>query len=77
MSVKVETLTVSGLKTAMVGRPCTLAKGQRGTIMSVRIYRVALVVSLALNVALILGFWLYLHFAATLSIVEDAVGFFD
>jgi hypothetical protein len=33
--------------------------------------------SLSLNALLILLFWLYIHFAGTLSMIEDAVGFFD
>ena len=46
-------------------------------MMSIRAYRIALALSLALNVLLIGALWLYVHFAGLFSIVEDAVGTFD
>ncbi len=44
--------------------------------MSLRLYRVALVLSLATNVVLIAAIWAYLHFEGLLSIIETVVGFF-
>ena len=44
---------------------------------SFRGYRIALVASLVLNALLITAFWLYVHFAGTLSMIEDVVGFFN
>ncbi|WP_165492649.1 hypothetical protein [Lichenihabitans psoromatis] len=40
-----------------------------------RFYRVALAVSLVVNVLLILGIWAYLHFEGILSIIDEAIGF--
>ncbi len=42
--------------------------------MSLRLYRIALVLSLATNVLLIAAIWAYLHFEGFLSIVETVVG---
>jgi hypothetical protein len=44
---------------------------------SVRLLRIALVASLATNVLLVSAFWLYVHYAATLSLIQDAIGFFE
>lgn len=44
---------------------------------SLRAYRIALLASLVLNGLLLSAFWLYVHFAGTLSLIEDAVGFFN
>ena len=44
--------------------------------MSIRLYRVALILSLVVNVVLITVFWAYLHFEGTLSIIEEAVDIF-
>ena len=44
--------------------------------MSIRLYRVALILSLVVNVLLITVFWAYLHFEGTLSIIEEAVDIF-
>jgi hypothetical protein len=44
---------------------------------AVRPYRIALVASLALNALLVTALWLYIHFAGTLSMIEDVVGFFN
>jgi hypothetical protein len=46
-------------------------------VKSIRLYRLALFASLALNALLVTAFWLYVHFAGTLSMIEDAVGFFN
>ena len=46
-------------------------------VTKLRAHRIALVLSLGLNVVLIAAFWLYLHFEATLDIVETAVGFLN
>ena len=42
--------------------------------MSLRLYRIALAASVALNVLLLAAFWLYIHFAGLYSMIEDAVG---
>lgn len=44
--------------------------------MTLRLYRIALAVSLIANVLLIAIFWAYLHFEGTLSIIEEAVSIF-
>ena len=44
---------------------------------AIRFYRIALFTSLVLNVLLATALWLYVHFAGTLSMIEDAVGFFN
>ena len=44
--------------------------------MSPRAYRVALTISLVVNVLLIATIALYIHFEGLLSIIEDAIGFF-
>ncbi|MBV8850487.1 MAG: hypothetical protein JOZ16_12995 [Methylobacteriaceae bacterium] len=44
---------------------------------SLRMLRIALVASLLTNVFLISAFWLYVHYAATLSLIQDVVGFFE
>jgi hypothetical protein len=44
---------------------------------SIRFYRIALVASRVLNALLVAAFWLYVHFAGTLSMIEDVVGFFN
>ena len=44
---------------------------------SIRFYRIALFTSLVLNVLLVTALWLYVHFAGTLAMIEDAVGFFN
>jgi hypothetical protein len=38
---------------------------------------IALVSSLVMNVLLVAAFWLYMHYAGTLSLIQDAVGFFE
>jgi hypothetical protein len=48
-----------------------------GNLASIRFYRVALTLSLVLNALMLAAFWLYVHFAGTLSLIEDAVGFFN
>ena len=45
--------------------------------MTLRLYRIALIASVALNVLLVTAIWLYVHFEGALGIVEEAVGFFD
>jgi hypothetical protein len=47
------------------------------TLSSLRLLRIALVSSLVLNVLLVTAFWLYIHYAGTLSLIQDAVGFFE
>jgi hypothetical protein len=42
-----------------------------------RRYRIALIASLVLNALLITAFWLYVHFAGTLSMIQDVLGFVD
>jgi hypothetical protein len=44
---------------------------------SIRSYRIALLASLTLNALLLTAFWLYVHYAGTLSMIQDLVGFFD
>ena len=44
---------------------------------SVRFLRIALVLSLAVNVLLVALFWLYIHYAGTLSMIQDAIGILD
>jgi len=39
--------------------------------------RIALVLSLVLNVSLVTLFWLYIHYAGTLSMIQDAIGILD
>ncbi|MEA2759673.1 MAG: hypothetical protein QOH65_2286 [Methylobacteriaceae bacterium] len=46
-------------------------------VQPIRRYRIALVASLVLNALLVTAFWLYVHFAGTLSMIEDVVGFFN
>jgi hypothetical protein len=46
-------------------------------VKSIRLYRIALIASLVLNALLVAALWLYVHFAGTLSMIEDAVGFFN
>ena len=43
---------------------------------TLRLTRIALAVSVAVNVLLIAGIWLYIHFAGMLAIIEDTVGIF-
>ena len=45
--------------------------------MTLRLYRIALVASVSLNALLVTVIWLYIHFEGALSIVEEAVGFFN
>ena len=45
--------------------------------MTLRLYRIALITSVVLNVLLVTVIWLYLHFEGALAIVEEAVGFFN
>jgi hypothetical protein len=54
--------------------PAALIREKRSVV---RRYRIALGASLALNAALVTAFWLYIHFAGTLSMIEDVVGFFN
>jgi hypothetical protein len=54
--------------------PASLIPERRSVV---RRYRIALVASLALNALLVTAFWLYVHFAGTLSMIEDVVGFFN
>ena len=42
----------------------------------VRLYRIALAASLALNLVLIAGIGLYIHFAGLLEVIGEAVGVF-
>lgn len=44
---------------------------------TLRLYRIALALSLLVNVGLVAMIWLYLHFEGTLAIVEEAVSFFN
>jgi hypothetical protein len=39
--------------------------------------RIALAASLLMNVLLVAAFWLYVHYAGTLSLIQDAMGFLD
>ncbi len=45
--------------------------------MSLRFYRIALAVSVAINVLLATALWVYIHFVGLFSTIEDAVGFFN
>jgi hypothetical protein len=62
------------LESSQYRGPATLIQDKRS---AVRRYRVALVASLALNAVLVTAFWLYIHFAGTLSMIEDVVGLFN
>ena len=42
--------------------------------MTLRLYRITLAISLAVNVLLLAAIWLYIHFEGTLAIIEEAVG---
>ena len=54
------------------------ATGTSGrSLSSIRLLRIALVLSLAMNVLLVTAFWLYIHYAGTLSLIQDVVGFFE
>ena len=64
----------SGIESSQYGGPATLIQDKRSAVWP---YRVALVASLALNALLVTAFWLYIHFAGTLSMIEDVVGFFN
>jgi hypothetical protein len=64
----------SGVESSQKSGPATLIEEKRSAI---RVYRIALVASLALNALLVTAFWLYIHFAGTLSMIEDVVGFFN
>jgi hypothetical protein len=64
----------SGIESSQYRGPATLIQDKRS---AVRPYRVALVASLALNALLVTAFWLHIHFAGTLSMIEDVVGFFN
>ncbi len=44
--------------------------------MSLRLYKVVLVISLVVNVLLIATIWAYIHFAGLLSIIQEVVGIF-
>lgn len=44
---------------------------------ALRFYRLALVASVCLNVVLVTGIALYIHFAGLLDAVETAVGFLN
>jgi hypothetical protein len=57
-----------------VAAPATLMHAKRS---AVRPYRIALIVSLVANVLLITGFWLYLHYAGTISMIQDVIGIFE
>jgi hypothetical protein len=39
--------------------------------------RIALVSSVVMNMLLVTAFWLYIHYAGTLSLIQDALGFID
>jgi hypothetical protein len=52
-------------------------RGQAGIVTGIRFYRIALVTSLIFNALLVTAFWLYVHFAGTLSMIEDVVGYFN
>ena len=45
--------------------------------MPLRFYKLALALSVIVNVVLLAGVWAYMHFAATLEIVEEAIGFLN
>jgi hypothetical protein len=57
-----------------VAAPATPMHAKRS---AVRPYRIALIVSLVANVLLITGFWLYLHYAGTISMIQDVIGIFE
>ena len=44
--------------------------------MSLRFYRIALGISLVVNVLLIVAIWTYIHFEGLFSIIQGAVGIF-
>ncbi len=46
-------------------------------MIKLRVYRIALVLSLAVNAILIGAITLYIHFAGLLDVVETAVGFIN
>jgi hypothetical protein len=46
-------------------------------LSSHRLLGIALVSSLVMNLLLVAAFWLYIHYAGTLSLIQDAVGFFE
>ncbi len=48
----------------------------RRRIACLRFYRIALAISLAVNVLLITVIWAYIHFAGLLSIIQEVVGVF-
>lgn len=64
----------SSVQSRQERRPAPLIEDKRS---AVRRYRIALFASLALNAVLVTAFWLYVHFAGTLSMIEDVVGFFN
>jgi hypothetical protein len=44
-------------------------------VTKLRGYRIALAISITVNVLLVTAIWLYIHFAGLLDIIEMAVGF--
>ncbi len=45
-------------------------------MLELRLYRIALAASVTLNLLLIVGIGLYIHFEGMLGIIEEAVGVF-
>ena len=45
--------------------------------MPLRLYKIALAVSLVVNVVLLTAVWAYIHFEGTLAMVEEAIGFLN
>src|SRR5947209_2990028 len=74
---------VEGLNASTHGRGTSGRRLPAGTessgqsVRSTRLLRIALVLSLAMNVLLVTAFWLYIHYAGTLSLIQDVVGFFE
>ena len=63
----------SSIESSRQHEPTLSDPQQRG----IRPYRIALFASLALNALLVTAFWLYVHFAGTLSMIGDVVGWLD
>jgi hypothetical protein len=64
----------SGVESRQRHQPAAL---REGTKRAIRPYRIALFASVALNALLVTALWLYLHYAGTLSMIEDVVGMFN
>ena len=59
------------------GAPAAPPPATRGHVMPVRFYRIALVISLVLNVLLVTGIYYYSSIEGTLSLVQMLVGIFN